>query len=142
MLWRWKFSHHFRGKAMTFEVSDLFVGPYRRLYDERVKKIERFVEKLSKFYNVNPPTVVLRKGPSMSYLPLRKTIVVGEESISLRLLLHEFRHHMQWEKELFPFKILIGWPTDEPIQRDAAEWAGKEFGRWVDEWTKMGFGPW
>jgi len=87
----------------------------------------RFVGELSKSYGVTPPKIILIGSWYYPYYSSEEKRITLGHIYPLPLLLHEFRHHMTYEKNI---------RKEDEYERelDAIRWSTNEAPKWLEKW--------
>lgn len=105
-------------------------------------RVRRFVEVLSRDWGVSPPNVVVTtlkdEDTAAEYVPRKKTIYVTPRYVTLKVLLHEFAHHLQYEFGLMDEKTAWKEVTKPYHQRDSEVWADA----FADKYHRFYYGLW
>jgi hypothetical protein len=81
------------------------------LSEDLTVRVKRFIEEVSRDWGVRPPNVVIRRvleymDADAYYDETTKTMVLDPRGVTLRIVLHEFAHHLQFEYGLVNRDIL------------------------------------
>ncbi len=114
--------------------------------EELRARVKRFLEEVSRDWGVRPPDFIIRGIPEFLnangyYDNVIKTIVVDPKSVTLRVVIHEFAHHLQYEYGLIDDKVVREAWSKPHCARDFERWAKffeKSFDRFYERlWREI-----
>jgi hypothetical protein len=114
------------------------------LSEDLTVRVKRFLEEISRDWGVTPPDVSIHPGPLYAaglYDDFREMIHLDPGSVTLRVVLHEFAHHLQHELGLVDLPLVnreLGKPHCQRVYEAWAKVFEKSFDRFYERlWREI-----